>query len=109
MTFTTELFRVMYANCGKSDTSPPIRDFPLKLTKVVQEPSPDSGLWVCSSIVLETIVSSGWEIQPYRLMNQKELAMYLVMGYANVKRNEVLMRVERLFKKKVVRQLEFNG
>ncbi|CAN0915482.1 hypothetical protein LINGRAHAP2_LOCUS29154 [Linum grandiflorum] len=109
MTFTTELFKVVYANCGKTDTSPPIRDFPLKLTKVVLEPSTDSGLWVCSSIVLETIVSSGWEIQPYRLMNQKELAVYLVTGYANMKRNEVLMRAERLSKKKVVRHLEFNG
>ncbi|CAN0840203.1 hypothetical protein LINGRAHAP2_LOCUS2756 [Linum grandiflorum] len=109
MTFTTELFKVVYANCGKPDTSPPIRDFPLKLTKVVSEPSSDSGLWVCSSIVLETIVSSGWEIQPYRLMNRKELAVYLVTGYANMKRNGVLMRAERLSKKKVVRHLEFNG
>ncbi|CAN0899792.1 hypothetical protein LINGRAHAP2_LOCUS20473 [Linum grandiflorum] len=109
MTFTTELFKVVYANCEKTDTSPPIRDFPLKLTKVVLEPSTNSGLWVCSSIVLETIVSSGWEIQPYRLMNRKELAVYLVTGYANMKRNEVLMRAERLSKKKVVRHLEFNG
>ncbi|CAN0825986.1 hypothetical protein LINGRAHAP2_LOCUS557 [Linum grandiflorum] len=79
MTFTTELFKVVYANCGKPDTSPPIRDFPLKLTK------------------------------PYRLMNRKELAVYLATGYANMKRNEVLMRAERLGKKKVVCHLEFNG
>ncbi|CAN0872709.1 hypothetical protein LINGRAHAP2_LOCUS10191 [Linum grandiflorum] len=47
-------------------------------------------------------------ILPGRLMNPKELAVDLVMGFPNFKRNEVLMKTDAAMRnKKVAPELKF--
>ncbi|CAN0876322.1 hypothetical protein LINGRAHAP2_LOCUS11244 [Linum grandiflorum] len=69
-----------------------------------------SGLWICSSIAYESSMCLGKDIEPFRLMNPKELAVGLVMGYNNVKRKEVLMKVDAAIRnKKIARRLNFTS
>ncbi|CAN0900573.1 hypothetical protein LINGRAHAP2_LOCUS20915, partial [Linum grandiflorum] len=104
--FISQLFKLVHTNSGLGKYFPPPSEFELSYEKFTTEKR--AGLWVCSSIAYESSMTMFKNIEPGRLMNPKELAVDLVMGFPNFKRNEVLMKTDAAMRnKKVARELKF--
>ncbi|CAN1346844.1 hypothetical protein LINPERPRIM_LOCUS40892 [Linum perenne] len=122
MEFTTKMFKLIYEHNNRSNDYPDIASFAMKFPETMQlENKHASGLWVCSwiknecrfpfhdygvSIIFHSIRSCNFDIQyvlyifqtmlclqPFRLIDRKELVVELVMELTNFKRKKLLTRL----------------